>query len=118
KVEPTPALQPATSPAVPSTAQENAKRTAAAFAAAEDEPLWMKIWRGNVVKIGTTVVALGALTLIFFFQNVLVRRPTVYTWVRRGYLLYILVWLGWYANAQLLVVNVLTFANSLLTGFS
>jgi NosR/NirI family nitrous oxide reductase transcriptional regulator len=33
-------------------------------------------------------------------------------------LLFILVWLGWYANAQLSVVNVLTFANSLLTGFS
>lgn len=84
----------------------------------EDEPLWMKIWRGDVVKIGTTVFALGALTLIFFFQNQLVRRPKVYTWVRRAYLLFILVWLGWYANAQLSVVNVLTFANSLLTGFS
>ena len=84
----------------------------------EDEPLWMKIWRGDVVKIGTTVFALGALTLIFFFQNQLVRRPQVYTWVRRAYLLFILVWLGWYANAQLSVVNVLTFANSLLTGFS
>ena len=46
------------------------------------------------------------------------RRPKVYIWVRRGYLLFMLVWLGWYANAQLSVVNVLTFANSLLTGFS
>ena len=78
----------------------------------------MQIWRADTVKIATTIVALGALTLIFFFQNFLVRRPTVYTWVRRGYLLFILVWLGWYANAQLSVVNVLTFANSLLTGFS
>jgi len=86
--------------------------------AAEDEPLWMKIWRGNVVKISTAIAALGALTLIFFFQNALVRRPKVYVWVRRFYLLFILVWLGWYANAQLSVVNVLTFANSLLTGFS
>ncbi|MET4214391.1 NosR/NirI family nitrous oxide reductase transcriptional regulator [Bradyrhizobium sp. LA2.1] len=86
--------------------------------AAEDEPLWMKIWRGNIVKIGTTALALGALTLIFFFQNQLVRRPRVYAWVRRCYLLFILVWLGWYANAQLSVVNVLTFASSLLTGFS
>jgi NosR/NirI family transcriptional regulator, nitrous oxide reductase regulator len=90
----------------------------AAASAAADEPLWMKIWRGNTVKIGTTVAALGALTLIFFFQNALVRRPRVYVWVRRFYLLFILVWLGWYANAQLSVVNVLTFANSLLTGFS
>jgi len=45
--------------------------------AAEDEPLWMKIWRGNVVSIGVTIAALGALTLIFFFQNSLVRRPSV-----------------------------------------
>jgi NosR/NirI family nitrous oxide reductase transcriptional regulator len=78
----------------------------------------MKIWRDNIVKIGTTIFALAALTLIFFFQNTLVRRPRVYAWVRRGYLVFILVWLGWYANAQLSVVNVLTFANSLLTGFN
>ena len=84
----------------------------------DEDPLWMRIWRADTVKVVTTIIALGALTLIFFFQNFLVRRPAVYTWVRRGYLLFILIWLGWYANAQLSVVNVLTFANSLLTGFS
>ncbi len=106
--------QAAALPAAPAAAS---RETPTSFVG-EDEPLWMKIWRGNIVKIGTTVAALGALTLIFFFQNSLVRRPNLYTWVRRGYLLFILVWLGWYANAQLSVVNVLTFANSLLTGFS
>jgi NosR/NirI family nitrous oxide reductase transcriptional regulator len=85
---------------------------------AEDEPLWMKIWRGNTIKIGTTIFALAALTVIFFFQNALVARPRLFAWVRRSYLVFILVWMGWYANAQLSVVNVLTFANSLLTGFS
>jgi NosR/NirI family nitrous oxide reductase transcriptional regulator len=117
-----PARQPATasaaaSPTAPAQ-QDGATTAAAAAASAADEPLWMKIWRGDTVKIGTTVAALGALTLIFFFQNALVRRPRFYVWVRRFYLLFILVWLGWYANAQLSVVNVLTFANSLLTGFS
>jgi NosR/NirI family nitrous oxide reductase transcriptional regulator len=86
--------------------------------ASDEEPLWMRIWRANVVKIAAAAAALGALTLIFFFQNFLVCRPTVFTWVRRGYLLFILVWLGWYANAQLSVVNVLTFVNSLLTDFN
>jgi NosR/NirI family nitrous oxide reductase transcriptional regulator len=86
--------------------------------ASDEEPLWMRIWRANVVKIAVVAAALGALTLIFFFQNFLVCRPTVFTWVRRGYLLFILVWLGWYANAQLSVVNVLTFVNSLLTDFN
>lgn len=120
---PAPPLQPqAVAPpaAHPVTEAPVAARIAAGniFAPSEDDPLWMKIWRGDVAKISTAVAALGALTLIFFFQNSLVRRPALYAWVRRSYLLFILVWLGWYANAQLSVVNVLTFANSLLTGFS
>jgi NosR/NirI family nitrous oxide reductase transcriptional regulator len=84
----------------------------------EGDALWMTIWRANTGKIIVTAIAIGVLTLIFFFQNVLVRRPRLFAWVRRGYLLFVLVWLGWYANAQLSVVNVLTFANSLLTGFN
>ncbi|WP_246661547.1 MULTISPECIES: NosR/NirI family protein [unclassified Tardiphaga] len=106
---------PSASSAPPSVAAAGAAR---APATAEDEPLWMKIWRGNTVKIATTIFALGALTVIFFFQNALVARPRLFVWVRRSYLVFILVWMGWYANAQLSVVNVLTFANSLLTGFS
>ncbi|KAB0266832.1 NosR/NirI family protein [Microvirga brassicacearum] len=87
-------------------------------AGAIEEPLWMKIWRTNTISIAITVLALLILTAIFFFQDSLVRRPKIYVWVRRAYLTFTLVWLGWYANAQLSVVNVLTFTNSLLTDFS
>ena len=105
-------VQPASPmPAAPSLSDADA------LAAGEiEEPLWLKIWRTNTVSIGITAVALLVLTAIFFFQDALVRRPTVYVWVRRGYLTFTLVWLGWYANAQLSVVNVLTFTNSLITG--
>jgi NosR/NirI family nitrous oxide reductase transcriptional regulator len=85
---------------------------------AEEEPLWQRMWKMNAVSIAITAGALLVLTAIFFFQDWLVRRPLLYTWVRRGYLLFALVWLGWYANAQLSVVNVLTFTNSLITNFS
>lgn len=117
QVQPPQAAQ--TAPAKPTAAPTAETREAGTPPGPSDEePLWMRIWRANTVKIAVAVIALGALTLIFFFQNFLVRRPVVYVWVRRAYLLFILVWLGWYANAQLSVVNVLTFANSLLTGFS
>jgi NosR/NirI family transcriptional regulator, nitrous oxide reductase regulator len=86
-------------------------------AADDEEPLWMRMWRSQTVSIAITALALAALTVIFFFQNFLVRRPTFYTWVRRGYLVFVLLWLGWYANAQLSVVNVVTFTNALVTGF-
>jgi NosR/NirI family nitrous oxide reductase transcriptional regulator len=83
-----------------------------------EEPLWKQMWRRNAFSVAVTGVAIVILTSIFFFQNQLVRRPRLYTWVRRGFLLFALVWLGWYANAQLSVVNVLTFSNSLITGFN
>lgn len=101
-------------------AAQSAKTPVAQTSAADDEgeePLWMRIWRSQPASIAVTALALGALTLIFFFQNVLARRPTLYTWIRRAYLVFVLIWLGWYANAQLSVVNVVTFFNALVTGF-
>ncbi|CAL8971256.1 Putative electron transport protein YccM [Rhodoplanes serenus] len=83
-----------------------------------DEPFWKKMWQRDMASTAITLAALLVLTGIFFFQNALVRRPVVYTWVRRAFLLFTLVWLGWYANAQLSVVNILTFTNALMTGFS
>jgi len=76
------------------------------------------MWDMNRVNVVITGLAIFVLVGIFFFQNSLVRRPRLFTWVRRSYLLFILVWLGFYSNAQLSVVNVLTFINSLITGFN
>lgn len=87
-------------------------------AATGEEPFWKQMWRRSTGSIAITTFAIALLTAIFFFQNALVRRPLLYTWVRRGFLTFTLVWLGWYANAQLSVVNVLTFTNALVTGFS
>ncbi len=83
-----------------------------------EQALWMRIWDMNRIKIGITIFALLTLTVIFFFQDWLMKRPVFFRWLRAGYLLFALVWLGWYANAQLSVVNVLTFVNSLVTGFN
>lgn len=83
----------------------------------ENAPLWISIWEMNRVAVAITFVGLLVLTAIFFFQDWLVKRPRLFGWIRRGYLLFALTWLGWYANAQLSVVNVLTFINALISGF-
>ncbi|KAA3499304.1 regulatory protein NosR [Rhizobium rhizogenes] len=83
----------------------------------ENAPLWVSIWEMNRVSVAITFAGLLVLTAIFFFQDWLVKRPKLFGWIRRGYLLFALVWLGWYANAQLSVVNVLTFINALISGF-
>ena len=81
------------------------------------EPLWMRVWRARVIDIAILCVALLVLTAIFFFQDFLVRRPVLYDRVRFFFLVFTLFWLGWYVEAQLSVVNVLTFANALRTDF-
>ena len=86
--------------------------------ALDEQPLWISIWNLNRINIGITAAALLVLTAIFFFQDWLVKRPALFAWVRNSYLVFTLVFLGWYANAQLSVVNVLTFTNALITNFS
>ena len=94
---------------------------AAGSALSEDaarEQLWLRIWRQSLPEIAGLAVLLGILTLIFFFQDWLVKRRRLAQWVRYGYLGVVLVWLGFFMNAQLSVVNVLTFANAVVTDFS
>ncbi|HVW67755.1 MAG TPA: 4Fe-4S binding protein [Steroidobacteraceae bacterium] len=80
-------------------------------------PIWKRLWRTKLPQIVVLVVSLLILAGVFFFQDWLVRRPVLYDRFRLLYLAFTLVWLGWYAKAQLSVVNVLTFVNALRTDF-
>ncbi len=82
------------------------------------DELWQRIWKGRTLDIAILATALAILTVIFFFQTQITRHERLWLWLRMGFLTFTLVWLGWYAQAQLSVVNVMTFANSLLSDFS
>jgi polyferredoxin/Na+-translocating ferredoxin:NAD+ oxidoreductase RnfG subunit len=84
---------------------------------AEPEPLWRMLWRERLWEIVILSTGLFALLLILLFQDWLARHPTFLTRVRTAYLLFTLLFIGVYGYAQLSVVNVLTFVNSLLSGF-
>ena len=87
-------------------------------AGAGAHPLWKKIWLSKIPQISILLTALGVLTVIFFFQDWLVQRPILTDRVRLAFLTFTAVWIGFYQQAQLSVVNVLTFAGSLVNGFS
>jgi len=80
-------------------------------------PLWLKIWKSRVIDVAIVAISLLVLTLIFFFQDWLVKRPVLFGRLRMSFLLFTVLWLGLYAKAQLSVVNVFTFTNAVLTGF-
>jgi len=81
------------------------------------EPFWKKMWQLKVPEIIVLGIASVILTLIFFFQNWLVKRPLLTSRVRTLYLVFTLVVIGWYFNAQLSVVNILAMFNALISGF-
>ncbi|MGE5504392.1 MAG: 4Fe-4S binding protein [Actinomycetota bacterium] len=91
---------------------------AAAAAPSAGPPLWQKVWQQKAGQIAVLGVALVLLTAVFFFQDWLARHPRLTRGIRLGFLAFTLLWLGWWANAQLSVVNVLALSNALVTGFS
>ena len=84
---------------------------------ASEPPIWRALWLAKTGQIAVLLTAIGLLTLIFFFQDWFVRRPILYDRVRLGFMIFTLVWIGWYAQAQLSVVNVLAFLSALRTDF-
>ncbi len=81
------------------------------------EPIWKKMWQLKTPEVVVLGIALFVLTLIFFFQDWLVKRPKLTEQVRIGFLIFTLFGIGWYFNAQLSVVNILAMFNALISGF-
>ncbi|HYH45086.1 MAG TPA: 4Fe-4S binding protein, partial [Thermoanaerobaculia bacterium] len=80
-------------------------------------PAWREIWLGRVPDLMVLGTALATLTGVFFFQDGLARRRRLWVRLRIAFLLFTVLWIGWYAAAQLSVVNVLTFGDALRAGF-
>jgi len=102
--------------AAPAPAAEDVHDAAAEQAA--QMALIERIWWDKRFEIAGLAVMLSVLTAAFFFQAFLTRSERVTYWFRMGFLAFTLVFLGWYASAQLSVVNLMALANSLRDGFS
>lgn len=83
----------------------------------DKQPIWVAAWQQRRVQIGVLVTALLALSLILIFQDWLARHPSFLLYVRDGYLVFTLLFIGWYTLAQLSVVNVLTFVGAIMHDF-
>ena len=108
--------------AIPAAKPEPGTAPAQAMAEQEEQAaqaaLWKRIWRDKTVEIAGLSIMLVTLTGAFFFQGFLTRSERVTYWFRMSFLTVTLVFLGWYANAQLSVVNLMALFGALTTDFS
>ena len=73
---------------------------------------WQRIWVDRSQAITGLAVLLLILTGILFFHETLTTHRRLYAVVRTGFLLTVLVWLGWIAGAQLTILHLLTYLNA------
>jgi transcriptional regulator of nitric oxide reductase len=71
-------------------------------------PLWMRIWQDRIVIIGITCLYLIGLTVLFIKQTSVVKHPRLTHVIRAASLLFVLFFIGFYAQGQLSVVNIFT----------
>lgn len=83
----------------------------------EATPLWVTIWEQNQFKLVVLGIGLFVVTMVLMFQDILVQYPKLLHRLRHAFLVYTVVFIGWYALAQLSVVNVLTFVHAFMTDF-
>ena len=84
----------------------------------DEEPIWISVWQEKVFQISFLVLGLAVLMLILIMQDWLAKHATFLTYLRTGFLIYTVFFIGWYSLAQLSIVNVFTFINSFVHGFS
>ena len=80
-------------------------------------PPWVDVWLARRWDVAVLVAVLIFLTGILFAQDRIARNRRLHRRLRMAFLAFTLVWLGWYASAQLSVLNVLTFGDALRRGF-
>ncbi len=81
------------------------------------DPTWHYAWREKRVEIVVLCVGLAVLLAILVFQDWLARHPRLLVRARHAFLVFTLFFIGWYALAQLSIINVITFLHSLAQGF-
>lgn len=84
---------------------------------APKEPLWMAVWQQRTVRVAVLVAGLVVLTTVLILQDWLARHPSLLLRVRDAFLVYTLVFIGWYGLAQLSVINVFTFTQAVVRDF-
>jgi len=79
---------------------------------------WRVIWWNRKIDITILAAAPTVLTAILIMQDHISRRPQLHRWLRIGFLTRTLVWLGWYAGAQLTIVYVISWIHTALSDFN
>lgn len=82
------------------------------------QPLWQQIWLSRTTEIAITIVYLSFLIWLFITQHKLARSADKVHMLRFASLVFVLAFIGYYAQGQLSVVNIYTLLLAIKSGFN
>jgi transcriptional regulator of nitric oxide reductase len=85
-------------------------------APADDAPAWQASWKARRVQLAVLVAALALLGVALWQQRRLVAHARRFAWLRRAWLLFVVGFIGYAAQAQLSIVNVTGIVQALRAG--
>ncbi len=77
---------------------------------------WQSEWAQQDYSIIFLFLLLIILTLLLIFQKKLSASRKIHSYIRLGFLTIILTWMGWIAQAQLSMVNIISYVQALVQG--
>ena len=80
-------------------------------------PLWLTIWQGRQLEIGALLAGLGFITFLFLKQSLFIRPGARLKRWRYAVLIFTTVFVGYYTQGQLSVVNIYTLLLELFDDF-
>lgn len=88
------------------------------IAAETDNKTWHSLWSGRTTDIAILLAGLFVLTIVLVRYQLLTKGQQHLRWFRPLYLVYTLVFIGWYAQGQLSIVNITGVLQAWLAGRS
>lgn len=82
-----------------------------------DLPMWQQVWIAKQVPVTILIISMILILIVIFLQDWLVKFPRFLHTFRRAFLIYTVLFVGWYSLGQVSVVNVLTFMKALMSDF-
>jgi NosR/NirI family nitrous oxide reductase transcriptional regulator len=84
----------------------------------DESPFWHQAWENKKTELIILWLGLFILVMILLFQDWVVVHPRFFNTIRVSFLIYTVVFIGYYCLGQLSIINVVTFIRLLATDFS
>lgn len=81
------------------------------------QPIWVRIWQNRLLEIIVLITSLLLLSIIFLRQQSIMKSIRRFYLIRWSFLFFTLIFIGFYSQGQLSVVNIFTLFNEVREGF-